>query len=127
MRPFAPKNASSCDVLTLNSMVINLEVWTFLQGYQIKGICFCINKGILEEITKHVSWALTRVNRRGLARQRRSRCVAQEISMLRCNWREFPNAVGCINGTPHEILRPDKEPQWQFYSGHRHYHLTNTQ
>lgn len=39
----------------------------------------------------------------------------------------FPDAVGCIDGTPHEIYRPEVEPQWEFYSGHRHYHLMNTQ
>ncbi|CAH3026722.1 unnamed protein product, partial [Porites evermanni] len=34
---------------------------------------------------------------------------------------------GCIDGTPHEIYRPQVEPQAQFYSGHRHYHVMNTQ
>ena len=34
---------------------------------------------------------------------------------------------GCIDGTPHEIYRPQVEPQAQFYSGHRHYHVVNTQ
>ena len=41
-------------------------------------------------------------------------------------WRFFPHAVGCIDGTPHEIYRPQVEPQAQFYSGHRHYHVMNT-
>ena len=35
--------------------------------------------------------------------------------------------MGCIDGTPHEIYWPEVEPQWEFYSGHRHYHLMNTQ
>lgn len=35
--------------------------------------------------------------------------------------------VGCIDGTPHQIYRPEVEPQWKFYSGYRHYHLMNTQ
>jgi hypothetical protein len=40
----------------------------------------------------------------------------------------FPiSAVGCMDGTPHEIYRPEAELQWEFYSGHRHYHLMNTQ
>ena len=43
------------------------------------------------------------------------------------NWVSFPNAVGCIDGTPHEIYRPQVEPQRDFYSGHRHYHVMNTQ
>lgn len=50
-----------------------------------------------------------------------------EWNALRGNWRNVPNAVGCIDGTPHEIYRPEVEPQRQFYSGHRHYHLMNTQ
>ena len=46
---------------------------------------------------------------------------------LRGNWSSFPDAVGCIDGTPHRIYRPLVEPQEDFYSGHRHYHLMNTQ
>ena len=46
---------------------------------------------------------------------------------LRGNWRYFPNAVGCIDGTPHEIYRPQVEDQREFFSGHRHYHIMNTQ
>lgn len=149
---------------------------------------FWLNTGelpeTLEEIAEYVSRGLTRVNRRGLIRQRRRRCVLNNVNQvlltimwlrkypcldtlalifdispstvcatihrvipilwryfhnqvvwptiaewnaLRRNWREFPNAVGCIDGTPHEIYRPEAEPQWQFYSGHRHYHLMNTQ
>ena len=38
-------------------------------------------------------------------------------------WRFFPDAVGCID----EIYRPQVELQSQFYSGHRHYHVMNTQ
>lgn len=50
-----------------------------------------------------------------------------EWNVMRGKWRTFPDAVGCIDGTPHEIYRPKVEPQAQFYSGHRHYHLMNTQ
>ena len=50
-----------------------------------------------------------------------------EWNSMRGNWRYFPNAVGCIDGTPHEIYRPQVEPQRDFFSGHRHYHIINTQ
>lgn len=50
-----------------------------------------------------------------------------EWNSLRGNWRYFPNAAGCIDGTPHEIYRPQVEPQRDFFSGHRHYHIMNTQ
>ena len=43
------------------------------------------------------------------------------------NWEEFPNVVGVIDSTPHEIYRPLIEPQRPFYSGYRHYHCMNTQ
>ena len=43
------------------------------------------------------------------------------------NWHSFPNAVGFIDGTPHEVYRPLTESQREFFSGHRHYHLMNTQ
>lgn len=43
------------------------------------------------------------------------------------NWPEFPNVVGAIDGSPHEIYRPLTEPQRLYYSGHRHYHCMNTQ
>ena len=43
------------------------------------------------------------------------------------NWEEFPNVVGAIDTTPHEIYRPLIEPQRPFYSGYRHYHCINTQ
>ncbi|XP_020602223.1 uncharacterized protein LOC110041281, partial [Orbicella faveolata] len=42
-------------------------------------------------------------------------------------WEEFPNVVGAIDTTPHEIYRPLIEPQRPFYSGYRHYHCMNTQ
>lgn len=51
----------------------------------------------------------------------------QEWLTLMGNWQEFPNVVGAIDATPHEIYRPQTEPQRQFYSGHRHYHCFNTQ
>ena len=50
-----------------------------------------------------------------------------EWNFLWGNWRYFPNAVGCIDGTPHEIYRPQIEPQQDLFSGHRHYHILNTQ
>lgn len=50
-----------------------------------------------------------------------------EWANLMGNWPEFPNAVGAIDSTPHEIYRPLIEPQRPFYSGHRHYHCFNTQ
>lgn len=50
-----------------------------------------------------------------------------EWNALRGTWPSFPDAVGCIDRTPHQIYRPEVEPQWEFYSGHRHYHLMNTQ
>ena len=51
----------------------------------------------------------------------------EEWNALRGNWPSFPDAVGCIDGTPHKIYRPQVEPQRDFYSGHRRYHLMNTQ
>jgi hypothetical protein len=53
--------------------------------------------------------------------------TVDEWNALRGNWQAFPNAVDCLDGTPHEIYRPQVEPQREFYSGHRHYHLMNTQ
>lgn len=50
-----------------------------------------------------------------------------EWANLMGNWSEFPNVVGAIDSTPHEIYRPLTEPQRPFYSGHRHYHCFNTQ
>lgn len=43
-----------------------------------------------------------------------------EWNFLRGNWRYFPNAVGCIDRIPHEIYRPQIEPQQDFFSVHRH-------
>jgi len=43
------------------------------------------------------------------------------------NWPEFPNVVGVIDSTPHQIYQPLSEAQRPFYSGHRHYHCMNTQ
>ena len=37
-----------------------------------------------------------------------------EWNDLRGNWHSFPNAVWCIDGTPHEISRPGTEPQREF-------------
>ena len=50
----------------------------------------------------------------------------EEWSTLRGNWVSFSNAVGCIDGTPHETYRRQIEPQRESYSGHRHCHLMNT-
>ena len=43
------------------------------------------------------------------------------------NWEEFPNVVGAIDTTPHEIYRPLIEPQRLFYSGYRRHHCMNAQ
>ena len=53
----------------------------------------------------------------------------QSLSEIECrvNGVFFLMPWGCIDGTPHEIYRPQVEPQAQFYSGHRHYHVMNTQ
>lgn len=45
-----------------------------------------------------------------------------EWGNLMGNWPEFPNVIGAIDSTPHEIYCP-----LSFYSGHRHYHCMNTQ
>lgn len=46
---------------------------------------------------------------------------------MRNVWREFPDALGSIDVTPHEIRIPSNKPQRKFYSGHQHYHLLNRQ
>ena len=46
---------------------------------------------------------------------------------MRNTWAMFPDAVGCIDVTPHEIQIPSNKSQREFYSGHRHFHLLNTQ
>ena len=46
---------------------------------------------------------------------------------MRNTWSEFPNAVGCIDVTPHEIQVHSTEPQRETFSVHRHFHLLNTQ
>ena len=52
----------------------------------------------------------------------------RECTEMRNKLQQFPNlAVGCINVTQHEILVLSTEPLRQFYSGHRHFHLLNTQ
>lgn len=43
------------------------------------------------------------------------------------DWEHFPGAVGAIDGTRHEIQRPQTEPQQHFYSGHCRYHNFSTQ
>ena len=43
------------------------------------------------------------------------------------DWPEFPNVVGAIDSTPHQIYRPYQKLKAPFYSGHRHYHCINTQ
>ena len=43
------------------------------------------------------------------------------------DWEYFPGAVGAIDGTRHEIQRPQTEPQQHFYSGHCRYHNFSTQ
>lgn len=39
----------------------------------------------------------------------------------------FPNAVGMIDATPHEIRRPSGARQAQFYRGDKRYHFMSTQ
>lgn len=51
----------------------------------------------------------------------------REWNSMRNTWDKFPNALGCIDVTPHEIYMPSTEQQRDFYSGHRHFHLLNTQ
>ena len=46
---------------------------------------------------------------------------------MRNNWEHFPGGVAAIDGTRHEIQRPQTEPQQQFYSGHCRYHNFSTQ
>lgn len=53
--------------------------------------------------------------------------TVQEWNAMRNTRNEFPDALGSIDVTPHEIYIPSTEPQRQFYNGHRHYHLLNTQ
>ena len=43
------------------------------------------------------------------------------------DWEHFPGAIGAIDGTRHEIQRPQTEPQQHFYSGHCKYHNFSTQ
>ena len=43
------------------------------------------------------------------------------------NWENFPGGVAAIDGTRHEIQRPQTEPQQHFYSGHCRYHNFSTQ
>ncbi len=46
---------------------------------------------------------------------------------MRNNWDLFPGAVTVIDGTRHEIQRPQTEPQQHFYSGHCRFHNFSTQ
>ena len=50
-----------------------------------------------------------------------------QVASFRGEWDYFPGAHGCIDGTVHDIYQPDVEPEWQFYSGHKHFHCTSTQ
>ena len=45
---------------------------------------------------------------------------------LQNSWEMFPYAVGCIDGTLHEINIPDHQQQ-RYYSGHRHFHALSSQ
>ena len=76
-------------------------------------VCALLYQGIIV-LWRHFSAAVTWPNNR-------------EWNNMRNTWEHFPNAVGCIDVTPHEILIPSNEPQREFYSGHRHFHLLNTQ
>ena len=46
---------------------------------------------------------------------------------FRGTWERFPNALSAIDGTLHEIFRPQTDPQHLFYSGHARYHCMSTQ
>lgn len=76
-------------------------------------VCALLYQGI-SVLWRHFSLAVTWPSNR-------------EWDAMRNTWQHFPNAVGCIDATPHEILVPSIEPQREFYSGHRHFHLINTQ
>ena len=43
------------------------------------------------------------------------------------DWEHFPGATGAVDGTRHEIQRPQTEPQQHFYSRHCRYHDFSTQ
>ena len=51
----------------------------------------------------------------------------EEWIAIRGKWGVFPNAVGAIDGTLHEIQRPQSENQEDFYSGYSRYHCMSTQ
>ena len=52
---------------------------------------------------------------------------AEQWLQMANDWDMFPGAVAVIDGTRHEIQRPQTEPQQQFYSGHCRYHNFSTQ
>ena len=109
----------------------------------------------LEDIVFRLTPVLNRLNWRGGMRRRRrgGKLNNTNIVVLTFLWlRKYPcidtlalffdvsrstvshiihsveiDTVGCTDGTPHEIYRSQVEPQAQFYSGHRHYHVMNTQ
>ncbi|CAC5400414.1 unnamed protein product [Mytilus coruscus] len=45
----------------------------------------------------------------------------------RGKWNKLKEAVGCIDGTSHAVLRPSNEPQRVYYSGNRGFHCIHTQ
>lgn len=49
-----------------------------------------------------------------------------EWKSMRGTWAGLRNAVGCIDGTSHEIFIPTVSQRY-FYSGHRKYHWLHTQ
>ena len=51
----------------------------------------------------------------------------REWRQKRGKWNKLREAVGCIDGTPHEILRPSTEPQSLYYSGYHNFHCVHTQ
>ena len=51
----------------------------------------------------------------------------EEWMGMRNKWESFPGAVAVIDGTRHEIQRPQTEPQEHFYSGHCRFHNFSTQ
>ena len=53
--------------------------------------------------------------------------TAQQWLQMANHWEMLSGAVAVIDGTRHEIQRPQTEPQQLFYSGHCCYHNFSTQ
>ena len=46
---------------------------------------------------------------------------------MRGTWGDIPIGVGAIDGTSHQVYKPQTEAQELYYSGHRHQHCMHTQ